>query len=108
MCFLCQGFCLLPRFTICGFIGWLLWAVLSKVPFLLATKALPFFTKALLFNFAGVPSFGVFGASGIDIHRDCVIISGVLEGFLGHPLPFALVGTDKGVAPSAKSFSEDA
>jgi len=64
--------------------------------------------KALLFNFAEVSSFGVLGASGIDVHRDCFIISRVLEGFLGHTLPFALVGTDKGIAPTAKSFSEDA
>src|SRR5260221_9278921 len=108
MCFLCQGFCLLPGFTICGFIGWLLWAVPSKMPFLLATKAPSFFMKALLFNFAGVLSFGIFSASSIDVHGDCFIISRVPEGLLGHTLPFALAGTDKGVVPPTQSFSEDA
>ncbi len=107
-CLLCQGFHLLPRFTFCGVIRWLLWAVLSKVPFLLATEALSFFTKVLLFYFAGVPSLGIFGASGVYIHRDCVVIPGVLEGLLGHSLPFALAGADKGVVPFTKSFSEDA
>jgi len=78
------------------------------VPFLLATELLSFFVEALLFDFMGVPSFGIFGVSGINIHRDCIIISGALESLLGHPLPFALVGTNKGVVSSAKSFSENA
>src|SRR5260370_22747952 len=108
MCFLCRDFCLLPGFTICRFIGWLLQAISSEMPFLLAAETPSFFMKVLLFNFAEVLSFGIFGASGINVHRDCFIISRVLEGFLGHILPFALAGADKGVAPTAKSFSKDA
>src|SRR5258708_5061903 len=67
-----------------------------------------FFTKALLFDFTGVPSFGIFSLSGIDVHGNHFIIPRAFKGLLGHTLPFVLTGANKGVAPTTKSFSKDA